>query len=124
MEPVVKNRKQLTPSAGIPKAEGAHAMRRGGARREVTERVLLKTDGATYEAWALNVSRGGVRLILEDPVKLGEEFEVTIGAVESSPLVRRARVVWIQEELDGAIVGLEFIVVPASERSVPSAPES
>jgi hypothetical protein len=124
MEPVVKNRKQLTPSAGIPRAEGAHAMRRGGPRRDLTERVLLKTEGVTYEAWALNVSRGGVRLILEDAVKLGDEFDVTIGAVESSPLVRRARVVWIQEELDGAIVGLEFIGVPTSERAVPPVPGS
>jgi hypothetical protein len=124
MEPVVKNRKHLTPPMGVPHADGAHAMRRGGARREVTERVLLKRDEQTLEGWALNVSRGGVRLILEDPVKLGDEFEVTIGAVESSPLVRRARVVWIQEEPDGAIVGLEFIGVSATERLVPPPVES
>ncbi len=124
MDSVVKNRKQLTPPTGVPQVGGAHAMRRGGARREVTERVILKTDEASYEAWALNVSRGGVRLILEDPVKLGDEFEVTIGEAESSPLVRRARVVWIQEERDGAIVGLEFIGMTSTERPAPPTAQS
>jgi len=123
MEPVVKNRKHLTPSMGVPTIDGTHAMRRGGARRVVTERVILKTDDVSYEGWALNVSRGGVRLILEDPVKLGDEFEVTIGTAESSPLVRRARVVWVQQEPDGAIVGLEFIGVSGSERAAPPPPE-
>jgi hypothetical protein len=124
MEPVVKNRKHLTPSMGSPRAEGAHALRRGGARRDLTEKVILRTDEATFEGWALNVSRGGVRLILEDPVKLGDEFEVTIGDVEASPLVRRARVVWVQQEPDGAVVGLEFIGISGSERSVPPPADS
>jgi hypothetical protein len=120
MEPLVKNRKHLTPSMGVPHVGGSHAMRRGGARREMTERVVLRgEEDQSFEGWALNVSRGGVRLILEDPVKLGDEFEVTIGDVESSPLVRRARVVWIQEEQDGVVVGLEFIGISVSERAVP-----
>ena len=68
-----------------------------------------------YEGWALNVSRGGVRAILEEQLLLGEEFEVTIG--DSNPLVRRARVVWLQEEKDGVIVGLEFIGISGSERA-------
>jgi hypothetical protein len=49
-------------------------------------------------------------------VQLGEEYEVTVGDVESSPLVRRARVVWLQEEADGVVVGLEFIGLSSSER--------
>jgi PilZ domain len=118
MEPAVKNRKHLTPSMGVALSRGgAHAMRRGGARREVTERVILKGDEKAYEGWALNVSRGGVRAILEEQLKLGDEFEVTIG--DAAPLVRRARVVWLQEEKDGVIVGLEFIGISGSERSVP-----
>lgn len=124
MGPVVKNRKHLTPALGVPHA-GTHAMRRGGARRGVTERVSLRRDALSYEGWALNVSRGGVRLILEEQVSLGDEFEVTIGDVESSPLVRRARVVWIQEEHDGLVVGLEFALLSSSERPVPPpVPES
>ena len=80
-------------------------MRRGGARREVTERVTLRSDdGKTHdgktpkilEGWALNVSRGGVRAILEEKVTLGQTFEVSIGTDEVQ--TRPGRVVWVQEE--------------------------
>ena len=79
----VTNRRNLTPQppAGTPAgavADGQHAMRRGGARREVSTRVFLRdTEGkVAHEGWALNVSRGGVRAILEDRVEPGAEFEV------------------------------------------------
>ena len=94
-------------------------MRRGGARREVTERVLLKqcpaaSSGAgsppspELEGWALNLSRGGLRCILEEKVALGGEYLVTLGDGEDFA-DRRARVVWVQEEPDGVIVGVEFM---------------
>ncbi len=74
---------------------GVHATRRSGARHEVTTRVTLKplkatatagggpahpqrADGALLEGWALNVSKGGIRVILEDKVEPGEEFEVEL----------------------------------------------
>jgi hypothetical protein len=114
MSLAVKNRRHLTPAPGV----GAHAMRRGGARREVTERVVLKGEDGSFEGWALNVSRGGVRAIVEEQLQLGEVYEVTIG--DSSPLIRRARVVWLQEENDGVVVGLEFIGISGSERSAPN----
>ena len=62
------------------------------------------------DGWALNISRGGVRAILEEPVELGEEYEITIGE-EGTPgsLTRRGRVVWLQDEPDGVIAGFEFI---------------
>ena len=95
-------------------------MRRGGARREVTERVTLKSEeGTTLEGWALNVSRGGVRVILEERVELGEEYEVTIGIEEASSLNRQARVVWLQEEPDGFIVGMEFLFKVTESQSIP-----
>lgn len=82
-------------------------MRRGGARREVTERVTLKfEDGRTLEGWALNVSRGGLRAILEEKVLLGQKLDVDLGS--DQVLHRRGRVVWVQEEPDGVIVGIEF----------------
>jgi PilZ domain len=118
MQSAVKNRKHLTPSLGVALVDGSHAMRRsGGARREVSDRVVLKGAERTYEGWALNVSRGGVRAILEEQVVLGAEFEVTVG--DSTPLVRHARVVWLQEEKDGVVVGLEFIGLSLSERAAP-----
>ena len=100
---------------------GVHAMRRGGARREVTERVLLKSeDGKEMEGWALNVSRGGLRAILEDKVILGQKFEVTLGS--DDPLHRTGRIVWVQEEPDGVIVGIEFTGMSGTQQSVPPPP--
>lgn len=83
-------------------------MRRAGVRREVTERVKLEdAQGKVLEGWALNVSRGGLRVILEDQVELGQQLRATIGTDEV--LERAGRVVWIQEEPDGVIVGIEFL---------------
>lgn len=110
---------------GTPAIDGVHAMRRGGARREVTERISLRgrqEDGElNLEGWALNVSRGGVRAILEEKVELGSEFEITIGEEGKSPLTRQGRVVWLQEEHDGVIVGIEFIALSGTHRSAPPA---
>ena len=97
-------------------------MRRGGARREVTERVTFKTDdGKVLEGWALNVSRGGLRAILEDKVTLGQKFEIAMGA-DDDVLHRAGRIVWVQEEPDGVIVGIEFTGMSGPHRSVPPPP--
>jgi PilZ domain len=99
---------------------GVHAMRRGGIRREVTERVTLKPEeGETLDGWALNVSRGGLRAILEQKVLLGQKFEITLGTDE---LARQARVVWVQEEPDGVIVGFEFTGLSGLHKSSPPPP--
>lgn len=114
-------RTNLTPAQGMKVPSGVHAMRRGGARREVTERVNLKgEDGKTYEGWALNVSRGGIRAILEDKVILGQKFEITVGT--DTELKRAARIVWVQEEPDGVIVGLEFTGLSGTQKSAPPPP--
>lgn len=113
--------KKNTPIPPHEIPSGVHAMRRGGARREVTERVNLRAeDGATLEGWALNVSRGGVRAILEEKVLLGQKFDVAVGTDDA--LYRPSRVVWVQEEPDGVIVGLEFTGTSGTQKSVPPAP--
>jgi hypothetical protein len=108
--PTVKNRRSLTPDIGVP-AAGHHPVRRGGARHEVTDRVrLVGKNLKMREGWALNISRGGVRAILEENVELGEEYEITVGEEGSrTALTRRGRVVWVQEEPDGVVVGFEFL---------------
>jgi hypothetical protein len=109
--PDPKNRRSLTPSTGsIPAAgDGVHATRRGGARHEVSSRVALKAkSGEVLEGWALNVSRGGVRVILEEKVELGSEFEVTLSTGEDPATPVTGRVVWVQEEPDGVVAGIEF----------------
>ena len=69
---------------------------------------------------ALNVSRGGLRAIVEDKVILGQKFEIEVGTDE--PNRRSGRIVWVQEEPDGAIVGIEFSGAAAAHHSVPPAP--
>jgi hypothetical protein len=96
-------------------------MRRGGVRREVSERVTLRSeDGRVLEGWALNVSRGGLRLILEEKVLLGQKFDVGIGIEEGSG--RSGRIVWVQEEPDGVIVGLEFTGMSGTLKAVSQPP--
>ncbi len=70
-------------------------------------------------AWTLNVSRGGLRLVVEEPVVIGGCYWVSVG--ESVP--RRARVIWVREEADGQIAGLKFEEV-AEERSSPTSGSS
>ena len=109
----------LTPSEGIAVPSGSHAMRRGGARREVSDRVLLRVPGVAEprEGWALNLSRGGIRVIVEDGgVTLGQEYDVTVGEGSKE---RKARIVWMQEEPDGVICGMEFVF---GDGTVPPAP--
>jgi hypothetical protein len=104
--------KRRSLSSHPAKAPGVHATRRayGGARRELTNRVLLKAGDNEMVGWALNISRGGIRVILEDSVELGQEFDVTVSDHGAEPPpTRRGRVVWVQEERDGMVVGVKFV---------------
>jgi hypothetical protein len=107
----VKNRRNLTPPRGVPSGE-VHATRRCGARLDLSARVALQSaSGKVFDGWALNVSRGGVRVILEEKVEPGTEFVVTVSAGIDllRPSVRQVgRVVWVQEEPDGVVAGIEF----------------
>jgi hypothetical protein len=105
----LKNRRSLTPSTGMPATDDVHATRRGGARHDVTARVTLKgKTGPVLEGWALNISRGGIRVILEDKVDLAAEFEVTLTTEGEVGNPVPGRVVWVQEEPDGVVAGIEF----------------
>lgn len=100
----VVTRRSLTPSAdAVP---GLSPTRRhGGARREASDRLKFVVAGREIDGWALNISRGGLRAIVDEAIELGAETLVTIADGEPRP----ARIVWIQEEPDGAIVGVEFL---------------
>ena len=78
----------------------------GGPRHEASERVLLRpvTGTAEISAWTLNTSRGGLRLVVEDVVDVGQSYLVAIGDGHERP----ATVVWTREEADGQIAGLKF----------------
>ena len=100
--------------------------RRTDTRRGVSEKITVCAlkDGSSgavvTTGWALNMSRSGIRAILEDRILAGVDYEVTIGEVGTSQLTRKARVVWVQEEHDGVVVGLEFLS-PTSTGEIPAA---
>ena len=85
----------------------------GGARFEASERVLVRAADFETHGWTLNVSRGGIRAIVEDPLVQGSEYQLTVGDEETAP-ARRASVAWLQDEADGQIVGLKYLDVEDS----------
>ncbi len=114
------------PDAGGPVGTPHHeTRRRAGARRNISKRIRLEFGGRTLEAWVLNVSRGGMRLLLDAPLVAGDRFEahVPLGdELEGEPMRRPVRVVWSDRQADGTIAGVEFLDVRPSVR-VPAARE-
>ncbi len=72
--------------------------------------MLIRGTGFETHGWTLNVSRGGIRAIVEDPLLQGSDYQLIVGDEETSP-ARRASVVWLQDESDGQIVGLKYLDV-------------
>ncbi len=70
----------------------------------------MRAPGFETHGWALNVSRGGVRAVVEEPLRQGHEYHVTVGD-EESVAPRRSEVAWLQDESDGQIVGLKYLDV-------------
>jgi hypothetical protein len=101
-------------SSKTPPSGEQHSQRRqaGGARHESSDRVVIRADSLETSGWTLNVSRGGLRAVVEDPLDPAGEYQVTVG---DGP-ARRARVAWARLEADGQIVGLTFL---DTEGSVP-----
>jgi len=85
-------------------SEGARVRRASGARHPMSDPVRFSAEGRNIGGWALNISRGGLRVIVDESVKVDDTFEVAIG--DEAP--RPARVVWVREERGGAIVGVAF----------------
>lgn len=92
--------------------------RRTGARQNVSDAVVVHCGGRSVNGWALNLSRGGLRAILECSIDIGERVDLIIGEEPSRP----ARVVWTRDEKDGAIVGMAFL--DSHHDSVPPPPSS
>jgi hypothetical protein len=91
----------------------------------------LGGDRVSLEGWALNVSRGGVRAIVdgssvegaaageETPLpkllELGRALEITLGEAKARP----GKIVWVQEEPDGAVMGIAFSDTPSDSGAPP-----
>ena len=118
MRNAVEKKGTPTPEDGIAAAvSGQNAparTRRTDARRGVSEKITVKKleggkEGEVVSTgWAINMSRSGIRAILEERILAGVDYAVTVGEDGTTQLTRRARVVWLQEEHDGFVAGLEF----------------
>lgn len=93
----------------------------------MSDRVRIVAGGASasseVEGWALNISNGGLRCIVdtdginaEELFGLGKIVDVFVGDAAARP----ARIVWVQSEPDGAIIGVAF--TDHDEERPPSAP--
>jgi len=71
--------------------------------------VIWRRDGAGValrsSAWALNLSSGGIRLVLPSPVSVGEQVGIGFrGQVSTLP----GKVVWVSRQADGCVAGISF----------------
>jgi hypothetical protein len=71
---------------------------------------VIRNGGLEASGWTLNVSRGGIRAVLEQPLDPSLEYEVAVGETPA----RRACIAWAKAEADGQIVGLRFLDVEGS----------
>ena len=124
-------RASVSSSDDSPEGTSVHNTRRaGGARREASTRVNLRRfgpDGPTGEpitGWSLNISRGGVRVVVEEIFEQGEEVHVTLDDTDATT-EHHARVAWVRDEADGQIIGVQFLdvegTIPPPEESNPAA---
>lgn len=78
-----------------------------------------------FDGWALNISRGGIRIILEDPVEKNDLLRIELGDEDEPDAIRReGRVAWVKQAPDGVIIGVEFTDDRGSQGKVPATPMS
>jgi hypothetical protein len=106
--------------AKSPERDASHPARRAeGGRVELTDSVVFHLGERQVQGWALNLSRGGLRAVVEEPLAVGTDLEVALG---EAPGRKLARVVWVKPQPDGAVVGVAFIGSPFD--SIPPPPSS
>lgn len=62
---------------------------------------------AIFEGWALNVSHGGLRIITEEPLKVGDTIQIEVNSAGRNYL-GTAHVAWVRQQADGVVAGLQF----------------
>jgi hypothetical protein len=75
--------------------------------KEVDGKITEVEVEALFEGWALNVCKGGMRIITEQPLKEGDVISVEVTS-SGVPYAGQARVCWVREQQDGVIAGLRF----------------
>lgn len=103
---MVKNKNSPSGELELPRTR-----RLKGARYNTSLRIQLLLGEREVTAWALNISRGGLRAVFdEEHVDVGDELSLLIG---DNPTPRPGRIVWTQQEPDGTIAGIEFLEIIA-----------
>ena len=86
-----------------------HGARRASRRYPLAADVeLLEPKPAT--GFAINASAGGLRIAIDETLPVGELVVIVI-RTESREMTEHARVVWVKDQPDGALIGLEFVSV-------------
>jgi hypothetical protein len=89
--------------------EGAGVHRRASPRRPLSARMTLWSMRESHGGWTLNVSDGGLRVLVEDAVvERGSEMTVEVRE-DACAWQRKAKVVWVQHEPGGCVAGLQFL---------------
>jgi hypothetical protein len=93
--------------------DGRWGARRQGERIPFCKPVAIRrVEGqlevaAIFEGWSLNVAHGGMRIITEEPLRVGDLIQVEVTSAGKNYL-GRACVAWVRAEADGVVAGLKF----------------
>lgn len=78
---------------------------------EVDVEAVFRGSGASgepaMEGWALNVGHGGMRIITESDLEVGDTLRIEVNTADRS-YIGVAQVQWIRRETDGVVAGLRF----------------
>jgi hypothetical protein len=68
----------------------------------------LKVDvEQVFEGWALNICHGGLRVITEEALAIGDFLGIEVTS-SGTLYAGKARVCWVRKEADGVVAGLQF----------------
>ncbi len=83
--------------------------------------VILRSDRTRLQGMTSNISGGGALVVLNAPLKMGEEFHLTIQITKKETIGARAQVVWsmFDEEQGVGHYGINFMdIKPRDENRI------
>ena len=99
----------------------SHAERRNDQRVSVSLPVTYQLLGAPtrspYTGRVVDISAGGLRLICDRPVELGERVDVAVNLpARTIPYQLPGRVVWVKPASSGSECGVQFLDLSPDQR--------